>query len=268
MKKIIFGLSILASVVFVVNACGTSKGKGGGLNLYTIEQDKQLGAQVAAEIESNPKEYPILDPVKYKSAYDYVYKVRDKILNSGNVTNKDKFLWQVKIIHNDSVLNAFCTPGGYIYVYTGILKYLDSEDQFAGVMGHEIAHADMRHSTRQMTSMYGIDAMVSILTGNRELLKQVTTGLIGLKFSRNHETEADEKSVSYLCPTDYNAAGGAGFFEKIQAAGGSKQPEFLSTHPDPGNRVEHFHNSKTTMGCTGNKNYQAEYKAMVSKLPK
>jgi len=268
MKKIIFGLSLLASAVFIVNACGSSKGGGKGLNLYTIEQDKELGAQVAAEIESNTKEYPILDPVKYKAAYDYVYQVRDKILNSGKVVNKDKFLWQVKIIHNDSVLNAFCTPGGYIYVYTGILKFLDSEDQFAGVMGHEIAHADMRHSTRQMTSMYGIETMLSVLTGNREMLKQVTAGLIGLKFSRNHETEADEKSVTYLCPTDYNAAGGGGFFEKIQALGGAKQPEFLSTHPDPGNRIENFNNNKTTMGCTGNKTYQTEYKAMVSKLPR
>lgn len=262
-------LASIALLTVIIAGCGlvNEKNKGKGVNLFSVEQDKELGAQVAAEIDANTKEYPILDPVKYKSAYDYVYKVRDKILNSGKVDYKDEFEWKVKIIHNDSVLNAFCTPGGYIYVYTGILKFLDSEDQFAGVMGHEIGHADMRHSTRQMTSMYGVDALISILAGDKVLLKQVTESLIGLKFSRNHETEADERSVLYLCPTDYNADGGAGFFKKIQEAGGARQPEFLSTHPDPGNRIEHFHNSKTTMGCTGSKDYKSEYKAMVAKLP-
>lgn len=268
MKMILKSGSIVFMLI-IVSACGlvNKKNKGKGVNLFSIEQDKELGAQVAAEIDGNKAEYPLLDPIRYKSAYDYVNKVRDKILNSGKVDYKDEFKWEVKIIKNDSVLNAFCTPGGYIYVYTGILKYLDSEDQFAGVMGHEIGHADMRHSTRQMTSMYGLDALLSILAGDKVLLKQVTASLIGLKFSRAHETEADERSVLYLCPTDYNADGGAGFFEKIQAAGGSKQPEFLSTHPDPGNRIEHFHNSKVTMGCTGSKDFKTEYKAMVAKLP-
>ena len=92
--------------------------------------------------------------------------------------------------------------------------------------------------------------------------------MVGLKFSRKHETEADERSVIYLCPTEYNAAGGAGFFEKIQALGGPRQPEFLSTHPDPGNRIEHFNNSKTTLGCVGSKDFKTEYKAMVALLPK
>lgn len=257
-------------VGLVITACGLTnkKNKGKGINLFTIEQDKQLGAQVAGEIDGNNKEYPLLDSAQYSDVYAYVYKVRDKILNSGMVDYKDEFQWKVKIIHDDSTLNAFCTPGGYIYVYTGILKFLENESEFAGVMGHEIGHADMRHSTRQMTQMYGVEALLGILAGDRALLSQVTASLVGLKFSRNHETEADERSVTYLCPTDYNADGGAGFFEKIQSMGGARQPEFLSTHPDPGNRIEHFHNSKTTMGCTGTNNHQAEYKVMVSKLPR
>lgn len=251
-------------------SCGmvNEKNKGKGFNLFTLDQDKELGAKVAQEIASNPKEYPLLDSLKYKDVYAYIYKVRNNILNSGKVDFKNDFSWQIKIIHNDSILNAFCTPGGYIYVYTGILKFLDSEDQFAGVLGHEIGHADMRHSTRQMTTMYGIQILLDVLAGSREALKQVTGALIGLKFSRSHETEADERSVTYLCPTSYNADGGAGFFQKIQAMGGSRVPEFLSTHPDPGNRIEHFQNSRVTMGCQGNQSFKTEYDAMKAKLPK
>jgi predicted Zn-dependent protease len=258
---------ILSGVI--VSNCGTvnEKNKGKGVNLFTVEQDKQLGAQVAAEIDGNPKEYPLLDSIKYKEVYQYVYKVRDNILNSGKVDFKDDFKWRVRIIHDDKTLNAFCTPGGYIYVYTGILKFMESEDELAGVLGHEIGHADMRHSTRQMTKQFGIAVLLDIIAGNRAMLKEVTGAIVGLKFSRQHETEADECSVKYLCPTPYNAAGGAGFFEKITKAGGDRVPEFLSTHPNPENRIEHFINSKTTMGCVGEQTYKTEYKQMIAKLP-
>jgi beta-barrel assembly-enhancing protease len=264
-----FNVTVIALMLVFISACGlfNSKNKGKGFNLFTVQDDRDLGAQVAAEIDGDPQTYPLLDSVQYKAVYDYVYAVRDKILNSGNVDFKDDFKWRVRIIHDDSTLNAFCTPGGYIYVYTGILKFLDSEDQFAGVLGHEIAHADMRHSTRQMTTMFGVQMLVDVLAGDKAALKQVTNALVGLKFSRKHETEADGRSVLYLCPTDYNAAGGAGFFRKIEEMGGSRPPEFLSTHPSPDGRIEHFENEKITNGCQGAQTYQTEFKAMVARLP-
>lgn len=267
MKRILSltGIVVLG-LVFLAN-CNGSKELGSGFNLFTIDQDKQLGAQVAAEIDNNQQEYPLLDSASNKDVYAYVYKVRNKILNSGQLKHKDDFSWRIRVIKDDSTLNAFCTPGGYIYVYTGILKYLDNEAQFAGVLGHEMAHADFRHSTRQMTKLYGVEALLSIIAGNRQMLSQITEAIVGLKFSREHETEADQGSVKFLCPTDYQADGGAGFFEKINAAGGSRTPEFLSTHPNPENRIENFKNYKIEMACQGNNDFASEYKAMVRKLP-
>lgn len=263
------GFLFLFAVLVFISGCGVvnEKNKGKGVNLFTVEQDKQLGAQVAAEIEGNPAEYPILDSAQNPEVYKYLYNIRDKILNTGAVDFREDFSWRLRVIHDDSVLNAFCTPGGYIYIYTGILKFLDSEDQLAGVLGHEMGHADMRHSTRQMTQMFGIQILLDVLAGDRAALKQVTGALIGLKFSRKHETEADEKSVDYLCGTDYNADGGAGFFEKIDSMGGAQVPEFLSTHPSPANRIENFHNRAITSGCLGRNAFTEEYKAMLAKLP-
>jgi predicted Zn-dependent protease len=266
-KNLSYVFSVLL-VVLIVTACGFVKEKSKDINLFTIAQDREFGAQVAAEIDGNPKQYPLLDSATNKEAYAYLYKVRDNILNSGQVTHKADFAWRLRIIKDDSTLNAFCTPGGYIYVYTGILKFLETEDQLAGVLGHEIGHADLRHSTRQMTKQYGLQVLLDLLAGDRKLIKEVTAGIVGLKFSREHETEADQRSVEYLCPTAYNADGGAAFFQKIEEMGSARQPEFLSTHPNPANRIEHFHNAKTTLGCTGKNSYETEYKRMVAKLPK
>jgi predicted Zn-dependent protease len=168
------------------------------------------------------------------------------------------FAWQVKIIKDDKTLNAFCTPGGYIYVYTGLIKFLDTEDELAGVMAHEIAHAANRHSTRQMTKMLGLKVLSDALTGNRKAFGEVFSAVVGLKFSRTHETEADNFSVTYLCGTGWNAAGAAGFFQKIQSKGGTP-PQFLSTHPSPKNRIEKIGLKAKQLNCKGTAKNQSEY---------
>lgn len=250
---------VLAGFIVVSSlSCDFTKKTVGSINLFTVEDDVKLGKQVAAEIESKPAEFPILKERGNENVYNYIRGITRKILNSGQVKYKDQFAWEVKIINDDKTLNAFATPGGYIYVYTGLIKYLDSEDQLAGVMGHEIAHADRRHSTKQMTQLLGVQILLAAALGDQEAVQQVATGIIGLKFSRNHESDADEYSVRYLCPTNYNAAGAAGFFRKIGSSGGGV-PEFLSTHPDPGNRVEDIESHKAEFSCRGTSTNKAEY---------
>ena len=121
----------------------------------------------------------------------------------------------MKIVNRDDVLNAFCTPGGYIYVYTGLIKYLDQEDHLAGVLGHEIAHAENRHSSIRLQKEFGVKALTGfvlltlpISTSdyiNASILKE----LMGLSYSRDQEAQADEHSVRYLATSDYACDGTA-----------------------------------------------------------
>ena len=266
-QKIFYTLAILL-VLLRLSAC-----KGGlktpSINLFPLSDDIKLGEQVSKQIESDTKQFPILKEQGNEELYRYVRGITRKILNSGRVKHKNDFKWQVKIIDDIKTLNAFCTPGGYIYVYTGLINYLDSEDQLAGVMGHEIAHADLRHSTRQMTKVYGVQTMLSVVTGKADpgLMEQIAVGIINLKFSRGHETESDNNSVHYLCGTGYNAAGAAGFFEKIEKEGNGRTPAFLSTHPNPSNRVANIHAKAAKMACKGNDTNKAAY-AKIKRLIK
>ena len=267
MKYNVHFLALLMLCSLFLASCKDKPG-GGGLNFFSLEDDKQFGAQVAAEIENDPGTYDILDSAQHVEAYAYLYAIRDSILNSGKVVHKDNFEWQLRLIKDDSTLNAFCTPGGYIYVYTWLIKYLDSEDQFTGVMGHEIAHADERHSTAALTQQYGIDVLLSILLGdNKGTLAQIAQGLVGLKYSRANESESDMRSVEYLYPTAYDARGAARFFEKIQESGGSSGPEFLSTHPDPENRVAAIIAHWESLGGKSGKTFNARYATFQNSLP-
>jgi predicted Zn-dependent protease len=242
---------------------------GSDANLYKVEDDVKFGRQLSLEIANKPAQYKILDTARYKVAYQHLQRIVQTILNSGKLKHKDIFKWEVKIIHDDNILNAFCAPGGFIYVYTGLIKFLDSESELAGVMGHEIAHADLRHSTRQMTAKYGLDMLVTILMGGeRDQLTQIASNITSLAYSREHETEADLASVAYLCGTEYDARGTAGFFEKLMQQGKTgNNPEFLSTHPNPENRVENIHQEANKMGCPSTSLTQDRYLALKNALP-
>ena len=243
------------------------------LVLFSIEDDKKLGAQVAAEIESNPSEFPILDENEFSVAYNYLNGIKNEILNSGEVTYADEFVWELKIIENDNVLNAFATPGGYIYVYTGLIKFLDKEDDLAGVLGHEIAHADQRHSSKQLQRVYGIQILLSIILGqDPSALQEIVAGLAGnlatLKFGREAESEADEYSVIYLAETDYQCNATFSFFQKmIDTQQTGQTPEFLSTHPNPEDRVADINTKANELNCNITPLNPASYESFKAMLP-
>jgi len=268
MKRIVrFLPALMLMTMVVLSSCDKDNN---GVNIFTVEDDKQLGLQMEQEIQGNPAVYPLLQIDQYPEAYEHMEQVRDAILNTGLVNFDTEFEWAVYIINDDSVLNAFCTPGGYIYFYTGLIKYLDNDAEFAGVMGHEMAHAARRHSTEQMTKAYGLTMLLSIVLGENpnmiaQMVGELAAGAAVLAFSRDDEYESDEYSVKYLYETSYDARGVAGFFEKI--GGADQPPEFLSTHPNPDNRVEKIYEIWQELGGKEGQTYPTEYLAFKNNLP-
>ncbi len=238
-----------------------------------IQQQKELGRQFDSTIVASPNEYPILSESEYPEANAYIQDIFNEILKSDAIEHRDEFDWKIRIIYNDSVLNAFATPGGYAYMYTGLIKYLDQEDDLAGVLGHEVAHAAEEHSARNIERTYTISVLLDILSGGDEsnnlgkIVADIAAGADQLRYGRGLETEADEKSVEYLADTKYNCAGASSFFEKLGAEGGPRQPEFLSTHPNPGNRVENITQTATDIGCSTQALNPASYDDFKRMLP-
>lgn len=240
----------------------------GGLNFFSIEDDIELGQQVKDEIAADPETYPVVDEDLYPDAYAHLYEMRDEVLADDDVLYAEDFAWELVLIDDDETLNAFAAPGGYIWVYTGLLKYLLEEDHFVGVLGHEIAHADRRHSTQQLTKIYGISTLISVALGEDPgLAAEIAAGLVSLSFSREHEAEADEYSVRYLCETLWASNGAAGFFEQIVAEGGVDIPEFISTHPSSESRVEDINAMAEQLGCPTELNPDADWQAFLDTLP-
>jgi predicted Zn-dependent protease len=159
------------------------------------------------------------------------------------------FNWQVSLIRSPQV-NAFCLPGGKIAVYTGILPVARDEAGLAAVMGHEMAHAIARHGSQRLlrtslaqTIMTGAQFSFSDMDLNQRQMILAALGAgaqygVLLPFSRQHETEADEMGVIYMARAGYDPEQAIAFWERMQgASGGSRAPEFASTHPSGETRI-------------------------------
>lgn len=243
--------------------------------VFEAAQDVDLGRQTVTAIDEDPDQYPVLSREQYPEAYSHLQRITEAVLRSPEIQYRELFAYdQVAIIDDDDVLNAFCTPGGFIYVYSGLIRYLDAEDHLAGVLGHEIAHAELRHSSLRLQKEYGVRRLLefALLTGpvgvkdvaNAAILKELT----GLGYSRTQEAQADDFSVGYLADSRYACDGAAGFFEKLLTAGDNVEiPEILSDHPDSGARVREIRRKAQELRCRTELGDQSDWRAFQASLP-
>jgi len=210
-----------------------------GWNMFSKEQDIQLGKEAAAQIE---KQYSV---VRNTELVEYVRRIGNKL---ASVPEAGGYPYTFQVVADKSI-NAFALPGGPAFIHTGLLMAADNEAQVAGVLAHEIAHVALRHGTNQASkaNLIQLPAMLAAGMLNRGgsvlgQLAQLGIGLgansVLLKFSRSAETDADLLGTRIMAKVGYNPLEMARFFEKLEAEGGSRGPQFLSDHPNPGNRVK------------------------------
>jgi len=240
-------------------------------------KDVQLGALTSNQIHSNPKQYPLLSKSEYPESYKQIKRIVNNILSSPEIQHKAIFAYDsITIIQDDEIVNAFCTPGGYIFVYTGLIKMAKNEDQLAAVIGHEIAHAELRHSVKKLSR--GVGRQAIIIAGAAAagasfgvfIAVEVGNKILGLGLGRDQERMADKYSVKYLgSGTNYSSDALAGFFEELVSSGkDARIPPILSTHPDTENRIKKIR--KWAKKYKYSTEYQAhpEFKILQNSIPK
>ena len=239
------------------------------VNLFSVQDDIQFGREFDQQVLSSG-EFNIVSEKQYPEAYQQLNQYKNKLLASGKVAYAQQFDWKIRIIKDDATVNAFAVPGGYLYFYTGLIKTLDNEAEFVGVMAHEMAHVACRHSTKQMTKAYGLDLMLSMLLGKNQnqwvqIASELAGGIVSLKFSRDDEYEADKYAVIYTYPTDWDARGVADFFNKMDSH--TPVPVFLSTHPSDEKRVQKVNEEWAKLGGKQGQYFTESYNHFKSILP-
>jgi predicted Zn-dependent protease len=164
--------------------------------------------------------------------------------------------WTFRVVDDPSV-NAFAVPGGHVYVTRGILTHITNEAQLATVMGHEIGHVTARHTAHEMSKQelaqlgLVVGSIASTQVAQYAGLASQALQVLFLKFSRDDENQADELGVRYSSRANYDSRQMVDvmqMLDHLEAQSGGKLPEWLATHPDPGNRISHINSllSKVT----------------------
>lgn len=221
----------------------------------SIDEEKAMGLQAYEDILS--KERPV-DP--NSQVAQQVREIAKRLIakvpeveaalaaENGQQPNRawQSFEWDVNVIQSDQA-NAFCLPGGKMAVYTGLLPVAQNADAVAVVMGHEIAHALLRHGAQRMSQqkLGQLGQMAGAMSGMDPQTQQMMQAAMGygylLPYARKHETEADAVGLMLAAAACFDPEASVPLWERMsQASGGQAPPEFSSTHPNPGTRIQNL----------------------------
>jgi predicted Zn-dependent protease len=233
-----FGLLILAAC-FAIYGCYVNPATGKEqFSLYSESQEISMGKEANDQVIASIGLYPD------SSWQNYIQTLG---MSLASKTTRPDLPWSFHIV-DDPTVNAFALPGGFIYVTRGILAYINNEAELASVVGHEIGHVTARHSVTQMTKQQIVQIGVAagtIMEPKLEKYGQLINtglGLMFLKFSRDDEKQADDLGLRYMYNDGYDPNQMVHVFEVLDrisgGSGSGRIPEWLSTHPDPGNRAQ------------------------------
>ena len=234
--------------------------------LVPDEQEKQLGLQIHKELEAEGVKLS-KDPVVNQYAEGLLAQLKPH-------AKKDRDIdLHVHVVEDPKTVNAFATPGGHLYVYTGLLLAADNESEVMGVLAHEVGHVVRRHSARQLVAQYGLQTVAAVALGNEpNLLKQIGAAVVAngaiLAHSRADENEADVYAVRYSAQAGYDPRGIALFFRKLPAKSGTlnKVLTYLQTHPATTDRIENVNQIIAREHLAGSKVGQKELQTIKQHL--
>lgn len=209
-----------------------------GFNLFSVQQDVEVGREAAAEVA---RQQPI---VRNTELNNYLSGLVQRLARSPHAGTE--FPFSVQAI-SDKNINAFALPGGPLFVYTGLISLADNEAQLVGVLAHEMSHIRLRHGTSQASkaNLFQLPLMLAGGLAGNGLLGQLTqlgiglgSGSVLLKMSRTAESQADYNGALIMAEAGYNPLEMAQLFEKLESQEGqARSVQFLSDHPNPGNRI-------------------------------
>lgn len=214
-------------------------------NKYTVEQDVQIGREASAEVR---KQYPIITDDQIEG---YLERLGDRLVDAAPADlNKPQFDYSFTPV-NLKDINAFALPGGPMFVNRGMVEAASGEGEVAGVMAHELAHVLLRHGTANATKAQGfqIGALAGAIAGAvvggglGQVIAQGSQFGLGtwmMKYSRDYEKQADLLGAQIMARAGYDPRELARMFETIAKQGGGAPPQWLSSHPNPGNRTQYI----------------------------
>jgi predicted Zn-dependent protease len=248
LTPLVAAASLLAPAAVLAEQQGPTQVKP-GFNLFSVQQDVQVGRQAAAQAERQ---------LRLARGGRSEELVEDLVARLAPHAPGADYPYQAKVVAANDV-NAFALPGGYMYVYQGVIRAARTEGELAGVLAHEMAHVALRHGTHQASKQYATQAGLGLLGGlltrgrggaNGDLVNVVGSlgmSAVFMKFTRDMETQADVVGAQMMAAAGYDPMEMVSFFEMLARRG--DRGGFFSDHPRPSDRAERVRQEARAIGA-------------------
>ena len=257
-------LSLVLSVLFLFSCKKTNENI---IHLnkenFTPEEEMVIGSIIKEEILKYPEEIKILDRNEYASAHSYVETLMNMLLNTDAVKLRNTYNWDLTIMHDDQLRNAFITPGGHLFVSTGLLKFIRSESELVSILGHEIYYADKGYVVKRLKQDYSDLADLLLDKEEHAFLKDLALDMNNISFATVEVKKADQYAIDLLCPFQYDAMGIKTFLESAENS--TTNVTWLKTRPGDDNRKEEIRSLAQDCGAEES-TFADRYHAFKTKL--
>ena len=240
---------------------------------FDAEDQQKIGDELNNIISDPANGFQMLVPNDYPDVYQHLNSLMEMIVNTAPVVRRTDFEWKVSVLEDDNMETAFMTPGGHLYIYTGLLKYLDGEHELIGVMAHEIGYADNDNLVKRIQDNFGSSDLSKILSevlDSDQIAMDMANQLIDMEFTEDEVTASDDFAMQIVCEFGWDASGLSILLTRAESD--SPQVEWIERKPIFSERIQSIDNligNGVDFYCgTPSKTYHDRYlEKIVNRLP-
>lgn len=232
-----------------------------------------IGDAISEIINESSNEFNVLAEADYQEVYMHLNTLMDQVANTVYVQKRDDFDWKISILKNDDEINAFILPGGHMYIYSGLLKFLEGEHELVGMMAHEMAYVDSDNLMNQLKNEFGSKNLSKVISDDPEshaIISDIADAMGQMVFSETAVEEADQFCTDIICGFEWD---GEGLLSLVKRGGSDpiKTIKWLESRPVTNDRIDNLtniiYNRVETCGTTDLTYYQRYLDNVIGKLP-
>lgn len=240
---------------------------------FDEEDQKMIGNAISEIINESSNEFKVLQEEDYQEVYNHLNTIIDQIANTAYVQKRNEFDWKISILKNDEEVNAFILPGGHLYIYSGLLKFLEGEHELVGMMAHEMAYVDSDNLMNQLKNEFGSKKLSKVISNDPDshsILSDITDALGQMDFDETAVKEADQFCTDIICEFEWD---GEGLLSLVRRGGNDpyKIIKWLQSRPVTDHRIDNLtdliYNRVETCGTPDSIYYHRYLDKVIEKLP-
>ncbi|MEL6635871.1 MAG: M48 family metalloprotease [Bacteroidota bacterium] len=236
---------------------------------FDLNDQHVIGSAIVTYMNENPLLFPVLDRTEYLEVYNYVDVLLETLITTTEISTREDFNWEIVLLQDDNIRSAFAAPGGKVFIYTGLLKFIEAENELMTVIAHEVSYSESGRVMNYLANKYSRDLFFlgDILLGYDvgDAMAELCSYLKDLIYTTDEVVGADEFAINLICPFQYNALGMKSILDLAEQS--TSEVFWLNVRPSAEDRIEKIIENANPCGDEEDPTFGERYAAYKLLLP-